>query len=126
MRAKMSILALPWARQVNSLCGRFRQYPLRDRAGADDDAADGADAIIGGEGVATRDGVSEADEDGDGHRDGELDDLAEFLHGCRSRVPSSVLGEPATQSSSFNGEKAADREKAADGEQAVDGEQIGW
>lgn len=66
-----------------------------------------SNAMIGGEGVAPRDmlcdGVpnGEVEEVGDGHRDGEGDDLAE-LRECRG-----VLGEhrPATQSSSFSGEK---------------------
>jgi len=91
-RAKMSILALPWARQVNSLRGtsrqRFRDDDDDDNAaavGADEGVADDAGPAIGGEGVAARDMVrdgvpkGDAEEAGDGHRDGDGEDLAELL-----------------------------------------------
>lgn len=116
MRAKMSILALPWARQVNNLRSMFQQLLLVDSAGAAS-VVDNTGAAIDGEGVAprdmVRDGVPKGDVDdaGDGHSDGEGDDLAELLRECRG-----AFGEhrPVTQSlSSFNGE---------DG----DGERSGW
>ncbi|EFN64094.1 hypothetical protein EAG_02354 [Camponotus floridanus] len=85
----MSILALPWVRQVNSLCGRHNmvQKPFCDDtvAGADGGTVDDVGAAIGGEGVATRDIVrdgvpnGDAEEAGEGHRDGDGDDLAELL-----------------------------------------------
>jgi len=87
-RAKMSILALPWARQVNNLRGTSRQRFRDDDAvavGADEGVADNAGPAIGGEGVAARDMVrdgvpkGDAEEAGEGHRDGDGEDLAELL-----------------------------------------------
>lgn len=114
-RAKISILALPWARQVSSRM----QQPLRDDvvAGASGGSADDVGAAIGGEGVAARDiardGVpkGDAEEAGEDHRDGDGDDLIELLREwCRG----ARIGEhrPATQSSSFNGEKDGDGERS--------------
>lgn len=109
----MSILALPRrARQVNSLLSA--QPLLADSSGAGD-VVDGTGAAVGGEGVAPRDKVREgvpkgdADDAGDGHRDGEGDDLVELLRECRG-----AFGEhrPATQSSSFNGEEDGDGERS--------------
>ncbi|KMQ94418.1 hypothetical protein RF55_5431 [Lasius niger] len=112
-RAKISILALPWARQVSSLRDASQQ-PFRDDtvAGAGGDVG----AAIGGEGVAARDmrdGVpnGDAEEAGEGHRDGDGDDLAELLREwCRD----GRIGEhrPVTQSSSFSGEKDGDGERS--------------
>lgn len=116
MRAKMSILALPWARQVQNLRDRFRQHSFEDTAGgAGGGVADDTGTAIGGEGVAARDTVrdgvpkGDADEAGDGHRVCEGDDLVELLRECRD-----ALGEhrPAVQSSSFNGEKDGDGERS--------------
>lgn len=75
-RAKMSILALPWVRQVNIFRWRSQQR-VSDGTDVDSGAADEVGATIGGEGVAARDGVPE--EAGEGHRDGDGDDLAELL-----------------------------------------------
>lgn len=114
MRAKMSILALPWARQVNILRNLFQQPVLAISAGAAD-ADEDTGAAVGGEGVMPRDMVrdgvpkGDADDAGDGHNDCEGDDLAELLRECRG-----ALGEhrPTTQSSSFNGEKDGDGERS--------------
>lgn len=98
-RAKMSILALPWARQVSSLrhtsVQRFRDdgdVAVAVAAAAVEGAADGmARPEIGGEGVAARDMVrdgvprGDAEEAGDGHRDGDGEDLAELLR-CRTTL----------------------------------------
>lgn len=113
----MSILALPWARQVNNF-RRISQQPVCDGTVADVSvgAADEVDAAIGGEGVAARDRIcdgvpkGDAEEAGEGHRDGDGDDLAELLREwCRD----ALIGEhrPATQSSSFNSEKDGDGER---------------
>lgn len=119
-RAKMSILALPWARQVNIFHDRSQQRVCDDSvADVNVGAADEVGPAIGGEGVAARDKVrdgvpkGDAEEAGEGHRDGDGDDLVELLREwCRD----ALIGEhrPATQSSSFNSEK--------DG----DGERFGW
>lgn len=117
-RAKISILALPWARQVSSLRDTSQQ-PVGDDtvAGAGGGTVDDAGAAIGGEGVAARDMVrdgvpnGDAEEAGEGHRDGDGDDLAELLcEWCRG----ARIGEhrPVTQSSSFNGEKDGDGERS--------------
>lgn len=119
-RAKMSILALPWARQVNSLRGtskqRFRDddaAPVAAVVDMDEGAAD-ADPAIGGEGVAARDVVrdgvpkGDAEEAGDGHRDGDGEDLAELLREwCRTVLVGEYRRQ--TQSSSFSGEKDGER-----------------
>lgn len=80
-RAKMSILALPWARQVKNFRGRSQQRVCDGTVGGG--AAD--EVAIGGEGVAARDKVrdgvpkGDAEESGEGHRDGDGDDLAELF-----------------------------------------------
>lgn len=114
----MSILALPWARQVNNFRDRFPQR-VCDGSVADVSVGSADEVAIGGEGVAARDKIrdgvpkGDAEEAGEGHRDGDGDDLAELLREwCRD----ALIGEhrPAMQSSSFNSEK--------DG----DGERFGW
>lgn len=121
-RAKISILALPWARQVNILRGtsrqRFRDDDDAAAVGAVEGVADDVGPAIGGEGVAARDMVrdgvpkGDAEEAGDGHRDGDGEDLAELLREwCRT----TLVGEYrplTTQSSSFNGEKDGDGERS--------------
>lgn len=113
----MSILALPWARQVNNFRGRS-QRPVCNGIVTDVSigTADEVGAAIGGEGVAARDKVrdgvpkGDAEEAGEGHRDGDGDDLVELLREwCRD----ALIGEhrPVTQSSSFNSEKDGDGER---------------
>jgi len=101
---------------VNNFRDRFQQ---RVCDGTVVDVSVGSADAIGGEGVAARDKIrdgvpkGDAEEAGEGHRDGDGDDLAELLREwCRD----ALIGEhrPATQSSSFNSEK--------DG----DGERFGW
>lgn len=83
----MSILALPWARQVNTFRSSSDQPSACDGivANVGGGTADEVGAAIGGEGVAARDKVrdgvpkGDAEEAGEGHRDGDGDDLAELL-----------------------------------------------
>jgi len=111
-RANMSILALPWARQVNSLRGRSQQRCCDNSVGAGGGAGD-TGAAIGGEGVAARDMVrggvpnGDAEEVGDGQRDGDGDDLVELLREGRD-----TLDGEHRQSSPFNGENGGDGERS--------------
>lgn len=89
-REMMSIFALPWARlQLNTL---FKHFCENDTSAAMLGAVEAKDAVvaataavIGGEGVTARDIVrdgvpmGDAEEAGEGHRDGDGDDLAELL-----------------------------------------------
>lgn len=102
---------------MNTFRGRFQQ-PVCDGIVGDVSigAADEFGAAIGGEGVAPRDMVrdgvpkGDAEEVGEGHRDGDGDDLVELLREwCRD----ALIGEhrSVTQSSSFNSEKDGDGER---------------
>lgn len=77
----MSILALPLARQVNMFHDRFQQRVCDTVVDVGGGTADELGAVIGGEGVAARDKVrdgvpkGDAEEAGEGHRDGDGDDL---------------------------------------------------
>lgn len=115
-RAKISILALPWARQVNNFRGRYQQVVSDTVSASVSIGAMEVGGAIGGEGVAARDKVrdgvpkGDAEEAGEGHRDGDGDDLVELLREwCRD----ALIGEhrPVTQSSSFNSEKDGDGER---------------
>lgn len=102
---------------MNQFRGWFQQRVSDDTVvDVGSGAADEVGAAIGGEGVAVRDRVrdgvpkGDAEEAGEGHRDGDGDDLAELLcEWCRG----ALIGEhrPATQSSSFNSEKDGDGER---------------
>lgn len=89
-REMMSIFALPWARlQLNTLFKHFRQNDTSaavvGAVEAEDAVVAATAAVIGGEGVTARDIVrdgvpmGDAEEAGEGHRDGDGDDLAELL-----------------------------------------------